>query len=81
MCAGGMNNKARLDDWRVRLAYPIFLLLDVLLKTEIIAGRLFNRFRTAQNVRAVLERVYANSEAVDDELVELICEPGVRVSG
>ena len=77
--AGGMNNKARLDDWRMRLALPIFLLLDVLLKTEIIAGRLFNRFRTAQNVRSVLKRVYINADAVDDELVEQICKPGAHM--
>jgi hypothetical protein len=74
--AGGMNNKARLDDWRVRLAFPIFLLIDIFLKIEIIASRLFNSFRTAENVRAVLKSIYTNTDAVDDELVDIICRPG-----
>lgn len=74
--AGGMNNKARTDDWRVKLAFPIFLLIDVVLKTEILASRLFTNFRTAENVRGVLQNVYVNSDAVDDELVDLICKPG-----
>ena len=73
-----MNNKARTDDWRVKLAFPIFLLVDFVLKTELIAARLFNNFRTAENVRSVLQTVYVNSDAVDDELVDLICKPGVR---
>lgn len=73
---GGMNNKARTDDWRVKLAFPLFLLVDVLLKTEVIATRMFNSFRTAQNVRSVLESIYVNTSAVDDELVDLICKPG-----
>lgn len=73
--AGGMNNKARLDDWRIRLVYPLFLLIDVILKTEIVAARLFNSFRTAENVRQVLKSVYINSKAVNDELVEIICKP------
>eukprot|EP00892_Ulva_mutabilis_P003392 jgi/Ulvmu1/1424/UM011_0153.1 len=74
-CAGGMNNKARLDDWRIRLVYPLFLLIDFVLKTEIVAARLFNSFRTAENVRQVLKSVYINSNAVNDELVEIICRP------
>jgi hypothetical protein len=72
-----MNNKARTDDWRVRLAFPLFLLVDVLLKTEVIAARMFRSFRTAENVRSVLESIYVNTSAVDDELVDLICKPGL----
>lgn len=64
-----------MDDWRIRLVYPLFLLLDIVLKIEIIAARLFNSFRTAENVREVLKSVYINSTAVDDELVDLICKP------
>jgi hypothetical protein len=75
-----MNNKARIDDWRVRLALPIFGLIDVLLKTKWIATRLFNSFRTRENVRSVLMNVYSNVQAVDDELVELICAPGVSAT-
>jgi hypothetical protein len=63
-----MNNKARVDDWRVRLAYPLFWLLDVLLNTSRIAEPLFDLFRRPDRVRAVLESVYVNKAAVDDEL-------------
>jgi hypothetical protein len=33
-CCAGMNNKARTDDWRIKLAFPIFMLIDVLLKVN-----------------------------------------------
>jgi hypothetical protein len=75
-----MNSKSRTDDWRVKLAFPIFLLVDFLLKTEIFARRLFNSFRKAENVQSVLKNVYVNKDAVDVELVELICRPGSRPS-
>jgi pimeloyl-ACP methyl ester carboxylesterase len=45
-------------------------------QTEIVAARLFNSFRTKENVRAVLQKVYVNTDAVDDELVDDICKPG-----
>jgi hypothetical protein len=76
--AGGMNNKARTDDWRIKLALPLFWAIDVLLKTEILAARLFNSFRTAENVRSVLKKVYVNTDAVDDELVNDTCKPGAH---
>ncbi|KAF8061875.1 hypothetical protein N665_1205s0001, partial [Sinapis alba] len=31
-CAGGMNNKAVFDDWRIKLLMPLLLLIDFLLK-------------------------------------------------
>lgn len=70
-----MNNKARLDDWRIRLLYPLFLLIDVVLKIEIIAASIFKSFKTAENVREILKSVYVNSNAVNDELIEIICKP------
>lgn len=74
-CAGGMNNKAIVDDWRIKLALPLFLLIDLLLKTPPIAQRLFDRFRTPDNIRNILQNVYGNQAAVDDELVDLIYQP------
>lgn len=50
-----MNNKAIADDWRIRLAMPLFLLIDLLLKTRPIAQLLFDRFRTPDNIRSVLQ--------------------------
>ncbi|MQL79731.1 hypothetical protein Taro_012180 [Colocasia esculenta] len=42
-CAGGMNNKAIVDDWRIKLLLPLLWLFDLLLKQQWIASALFNR--------------------------------------
>ncbi|KAL4425609.1 hypothetical protein ABPG75_009625 [Micractinium tetrahymenae] len=74
-CTGGMNNKAISDDWRIKLAMPILNLIDFLLNRRPIAQRLFDGFRTPDNIRSLLLNVYGNSESVDDELVDLIYTP------
>jgi len=75
-CAGGMNNAATLDDdWRVKLAYPIFALINALLKIEPVARFLFGKFSTKENIENVLRQVYRNQDSVDDDLVDLIHEP------
>ncbi|KAK9907565.1 hypothetical protein WJX75_006039 [Coccomyxa subellipsoidea] len=74
-CAGGMNTKGLTDDWRVRLAFPFFLLIDFLLSRQRIARWLFDGFRTKENLRKALLAVYKNEEAVDDALVDLIHVP------
>uniref|UniRef100_A0A0E0DRG8 AB hydrolase-1 domain-containing protein n=1 Tax=Oryza meridionalis TaxID=40149 RepID=A0A0E0DRG8_9ORYZ len=66
-CAGGMNNKAIVDDWRIKLLLPLLWLIDFLLKQRRIASALFER--------DILLSVYGNKEAVDDELVEIIRGP------
>ena len=43
------------DDWRVRLAFPIFRLIDFLLSRQRVARFLFNNFRTKDNLRKVLQ--------------------------
>ena len=74
--AGGMNNKAIADDWRIQLAMPLFLLIDLLLKQRPIARYLFDSFRKPDTIRSVLQNVYPlDPAAVDDELVELIYRP------
>lgn len=45
-CAGGMNNKAIADDWRVAMLLPVFWFIDFLLAQEKLAGGIFNRVRT-----------------------------------
>ena len=80
-CAGGMNNAATLDDdWRVKLAYPIFALINALLKVKPVAEFLFNKFRNKETIESVLSQVYGNQDSVDEELVDLIhgpsCTPG-----
>ncbi|KAK9946800.1 hypothetical protein M0R45_012243 [Rubus argutus] len=44
-CSGGMNNKAIVDDWRIKLLFPLLLLIDFLLKQRPIASFIFERVR------------------------------------
>uniref|UniRef100_A0A2P2KXX5 Uncharacterized protein MANES_16G046800 n=1 Tax=Rhizophora mucronata TaxID=61149 RepID=A0A2P2KXX5_RHIMU len=44
-CAGGMNNKAIVDDWRIKLLLPLLWLVDFLLKQPIIASSIFERVK------------------------------------
>eukprot|EP00898_Chlorokybus_atmophyticus_P001218 jgi/Chlat1/2097/Chrsp17S02835 len=75
-CAGGMNNKAVMDDWRLQLAAPVLALVDVLLKRPRVARYLFDKIRDRENIRQILLGVYANNKAaVDDELIDLIVTP------
>lgn len=73
--AGGMNNKAASDDWRIKLATPLFALVDTLLSIPPIATALFNQVRTPDTLASVLKSVYANEAAVDDALVSLVAAP------
>ena len=43
------------DDWRVRLAFPIFQLIDFLLSRQRVARFLFDNFRTKDNLKKVLQ--------------------------
>ncbi|EES19542.1 hypothetical protein BDA96_09G147900 [Sorghum bicolor] len=74
-CAGGMNNKAIVDDWRIKLLLPLLLLIDFLLKQRPIASALFNRVKNRDNLKDILLSVYGNKDAVDDELVDIISGP------
>ena len=44
-CAGGMNNKAIVDDWRIKLLLPLLWLFDFLMKQRGIASSFFERFK------------------------------------
>ncbi|KAG2251717.1 hypothetical protein Bca52824_081853 [Brassica carinata] len=74
-CAGGMNNKAVFDDWRIKLLMPLLLLIDFLLKQRGIASALFNRVKDRENLKNILTNVYGNKDNVDDTLVEVIAGP------
>ncbi|KAK4266927.1 hypothetical protein QN277_023785 [Acacia crassicarpa] len=74
-CAGGMNNKAIVDDWRIKLILPVLWLVDLLLKQKGIASAIFERVKQRENLRDILLSVYGNKESVDEELVEIIREP------
>ncbi|URD80667.1 alpha/beta hydrolase fold [Musa troglodytarum] len=64
-CAGGMNNKAVVDDWRIKLLLPLLWLFDFLLSQRVIASALLS----------VLNKVYGNKDAVDEDLIEIIKGP------
>ncbi|XP_010682203.2 uncharacterized protein LOC104897084 [Beta vulgaris subsp. vulgaris] len=74
-CSGGMNNKAIVDDWRIKLLLPLLWLIDFLLKQKAIASAIFERAKQRENLRNVLLSVYGSKESVDDTLVEIIKEP------
>ena len=74
-CAGGMNNKAISDDWRIKVAMPLLLLIDLLLNQEKIARYLFDGFRKPESLKKVLLNVYRNQAAVDDDLVHMLYAP------
>ncbi|KAL8482491.1 hypothetical protein ACS0TY_028605 [Phlomoides rotata] len=76
-CAGGMNNKAIVDDWRIKLLLPLLWLFDFLLNQRGIASFLFDRVTQRENLRNVLLSVYGNKESVDDDLVEIIRKPAL----
>ncbi|KAM1246011.1 hypothetical protein FF1_042276 [Malus domestica] len=74
-CAGGMNNKAIVDDWRIKLLLPLLWFFDFLLKQRRIASAIFERVKQRDTIRNALLAVYGNKESVDKELVEIIMEP------
>lgn len=74
-CAGGMNNKAIVDDWRIKLFLPLLWLIDFLLKQRAIASLIFERVKERDTLRNILLSVYGNKESVDEDLVEIIRGP------
>lgn len=74
-CAGGMNNKAVVDDWRIKLLFPLLWLIDFLLNQRWIASFIFERVKQEESLKNILSSVYANKESVDDELVQIIKNP------
>ncbi|KAK9200358.1 hypothetical protein WN944_015555 [Citrus x changshan-huyou] len=74
-CAGGMNNKAIVDDWRIKLLFPLLWFIDFLLKQRPIASAIFERVKQRETLRNILLSIYANKESVDETLVEIIREP------
>ncbi|KAJ4850018.1 hypothetical protein Tsubulata_014052 [Turnera subulata] len=74
-CAGGMNNKAIVDDWRIKLLLPLLWLIDFLLKQRAIASSIFERVKQRDTLKNILLSVYGNKESVDEDLVEIIRGP------
>ncbi|KAK1433396.1 hypothetical protein QVD17_10306 [Tagetes erecta] len=76
-CSGGMNNKAIVDDWRIKLLFPLLLFIDFLLKQKGIASFIFERVRQRESLRNILLSVYGNKDSVDEDLVQIIREPAL----
>lgn len=77
-CAGGLNSKEvamNSPDWRLKLAYPIFLFIDVLLSIRPLASYIFDNVRKPESVRKALSNVYLDSSRVDEELIDIVCTP------
>ncbi|KAG7037192.1 yugF [Cucurbita argyrosperma subsp. argyrosperma] len=74
-CAGGMNNKAIVDDWRIKLLLPLLWLVDFLLNQRRIASALFERVKKRDSLKNILSSVYGNKENVDEDLIDIILEP------
>ena len=80
-CAGGMNSKFALTDPAVpessQAASRVFFgVLDFLLGIKPLARLLFDKVRTPETVRSLLEGgVYQNAARVDDELVRMLTRP------
>eukprot|EP00879_Flechtneria_rotunda_P015806 GHRR01016529.1.p1 GENE.GHRR01016529.1~~GHRR01016529.1.p1 ORF type:complete len:308 (+),score=76.20 GHRR01016529.1:302-1225(+) len=73
--AGAMNNKGVVSDWRIIMAMPLLLLIDLLLKTRPVAEPLFKNLAQPQTIKKVLQSVYVDKAAVDDELINIILKP------
>lgn len=73
--AGAMNNKGVISDWRIALALPLFWLIDLLLSIRPVARALFDNVRDRETLAKVLQGVYRNPDAVDDDLVDIIAGP------
>ncbi|KIZ02714.1 hypothetical protein MNEG_5245 [Monoraphidium neglectum] len=73
--AAAMNNKGVVSDWRIVLALPIFWLIDLLLSIRPVAQALFGNVRDREVLAKVLQSIYGNKEAVDDDLVSIIAAP------
>jgi hypothetical protein len=63
------------SDWRIIAAYPLLLLIDLLLKTPPVARALFDNLAKPATITKVLSGVYVEEGAVDSELVDIILQP------
>lgn len=63
------------NDWRIIAAWPLLMLIDLLLKTPPVARALFDNLAKPETITKVLSGVYVDREAVDEELVDIILQP------
>jgi pimeloyl-ACP methyl ester carboxylesterase len=71
-CAGGLNHRPDELNLPLRLVMGTF---TKLVSSRVVGPFLFNRIRQRSRIRSTLRQVYRNSEAVTDELVDLLYAP------
>ncbi|KAH9782320.1 hypothetical protein KPL71_008849 [Citrus sinensis] len=70
-----MNNKAIVDDWRIKPRLPLLWFIHFLSKQRPIADAIFQDVKRRETLRNILPSIYANKKSVDETLVEIIREP------
>jgi pimeloyl-ACP methyl ester carboxylesterase len=71
-CAGGLNHRPRELNPLLRLVMATF---TTLVSSPWIGPLLFDQVRRKDRIRATLQQVYRNPEAITDELVEMLYKP------
>lgn len=71
-CAGGLNHRPQELNLPLRLVMAGFTRV---VRSKLVGPILFNRIRQKRRIRSTLLQVYRNSEAVTDELVEMLYAP------
>lgn len=78
-CAGGLNHRPEELNLPLRLVMGAFTRL---VNSPTFGPFLFNRIRQKNRIRSTLRQVYCDSDAITEELVELIyqpaCDPGAQ---
>ncbi|HAX80655.1 MAG TPA: alpha/beta hydrolase [Cyanobacteria bacterium UBA11372] len=78
-CAGGLNHRPHELNLPLRLVMGAF---TKVVQSQLIGPILFNSIRQKQRIRNTLLQVYRNSEAITDELVDMLyapsCDPGAQ---
>ncbi|MCL1464764.1 alpha/beta fold hydrolase [Argonema galeatum] len=71
-CAGGLNHRPDELNLPLRLVMGGF---TKLVSSKVFGPFIFNRIRQKHRIRRTLQQVYFNSEAIADELVDILYEP------
>ena len=78
-CAGGLNHRPDELNLPLRLIMGAF---TKVVRSKLVGPILFNNIRQKQRIRKTLLQVYRNSDAITDELVDLLyapaCDPGAQ---
>jgi pimeloyl-ACP methyl ester carboxylesterase len=78
-CAGGLNHRPEELNLPLRMVMGTF---SKVVNSNLLGPLVFNEVRRKFRIRGSLQQVYGNSEAITDELVEILyrpsCDPGAQ---